>query len=92
MTGMVVRTVIATAGSPPIVVRTRGDVTGELPRDRRTDEVAGARDTGLLSRAGECGIARALSRGVEHGIAHVQREGELHDGEREHHEQDCRRG
>ena len=32
---------------------------------------------------------RALGRGIEHGVAHVQRERELHDSEREHREEDA---
>ena len=46
----------------------------------------------MLSRPRERGVARSLSRRVEHRVAHVQRKGELHDGEREHGEQDSDKG
>ena len=89
MTGRVVRTVTSIAGTSPDPGRARRDILRVLGGDRGGDEVARARDALGRGRPGERRVPGAFGSGVEHGVAHVQRQGELHDRQRQHGEEDA---
>src|SRR5690606_17011373 len=65
-----------------------GDVVAVARRQREADELSGALRTRGRRTSGERTVPRALARGVDEGVAHVQDERELEDTRDERDDQD----